>query len=179
MIITMFEVCGLFWSGVVAIFGPQDDIPSMHVQSICENYDIPHIEARSEPNWHRSDLSINLYPSPNQLCSVYIDLVRAWDWHSFAIIYDANDGKYLAYLNKLILIHCLSRLTGILHFKEFFDRNLNESWSIKIFQLRSDIPYRDVLWEVKRSNEKNIILDVRTDVFDRSAQSGTTGRHSD
>lgn len=87
------SVCGLLWSGVVAIFGPQDDISSMHVQSICENYDIPHIEARPDHDWHRSDLTINLHPSPYQLSSVYIDLVRAWNWQSFAIIYEANDGK--------------------------------------------------------------------------------------
>lgn len=54
---------------------------------------------------------------------------------------------------------------GILHFKQLFERHLNESWSIKVFQLRSETSYRDVLWDVKRSNEKNIILDVRTEIL--------------
>lgn len=30
-----------------------------------------------------------------------------------------------------------------------------------MFQLKDDIPYRDVFWKVKQTQEKNIILDVR------------------
>ena len=51
-------------------------------------------------------------------------------------------------------------MSGIMHFKEFFDMSLNETWNIRTFQLMDDIPYRDIFWRVKQTNEKNIILDV-------------------
>ncbi|CAG2118559.1 unnamed protein product, partial [Medioppia subpectinata] len=139
------KVCGLLRNGVVAIFGPQSAIPSMHVQSICETFEIPHIETRLDYESHRTDLSINLYPHPNLLSRVYMDLIKLWDWQSFAIIYDSNDG--------------------IMHFKDFFERSLNESWNIRTFQVMDDIPYRDVFWRVKQTNEKNIILDVRKEIL--------------
>ena len=86
------KVCGLLRNGVVAIFGPQDSISSMQVRSICENFEIPHIETRLDYERDRTDLSINFYPHPFQLSKVYMDLIKAWDWKSFAIIYENNDG---------------------------------------------------------------------------------------
>jgi len=49
---------------------------------------------------------------------------------------------------------------GIIHFKDFFEKSLNESWDIKLFQLMPDRPYRDIFWKVKQTGQMNIILDV-------------------
>ena len=86
-------VCGLLRSGVAAIFGPLSGITSMHVQSICDALEIPHIETRWDMQLHRDDLSINLYPRPSVLAKAYIDIVRAWNWRHFAVVYEDNDGK--------------------------------------------------------------------------------------
>ncbi len=93
-------VCGLLRNGVVAIFGPQDSIASMQVQSICETFEIPHVETRLDFESKRTDLSINLYPHPSILAKVYMDLIKAWNWKSFAIIYEQNDG--MNFTNKIL-----------------------------------------------------------------------------
>ncbi|XP_054153108.1 glutamate receptor ionotropic, kainate 2-like [Oppia nitens] len=150
------KVCSLLRNGVVAIFGPQNSIPSMHVQSICETFEIPHIETRLDYESHRTDLSINLYPHPSLLSRVYMDIIKQWEWQSFAIVYDRNDG--------------------IIHFKEFFEKSMNHTWNIKVFQLKDDIPFRDIFWKLKESKERNIILDVRkeaiVEVFNQAQQVG-------
>lgn len=77
----------------MAIFGPLNDISAMQVKSICDALEIPHIETRYNFELQRTDLSINLFPRPPILIKTYIDLVKAWDWKSFAIVYENNEGK--------------------------------------------------------------------------------------
>ncbi|RWS23165.1 glutamate receptor: ionotropic kainate 3-like protein, partial [Leptotrombidium deliense] len=64
----------------------------MHVQSICDALEIPHIETRLDFQLQRDDLSINLYPRPSMLARAYVDIVNAWGWKHFAIVYEENEG---------------------------------------------------------------------------------------
>lgn len=64
----------------------------MHVQSICDALEIPHVETRWDFQLQRDDLSINLYPRPPVLARAYTDLVKAWGWRHFAIVYEDNEG---------------------------------------------------------------------------------------
>lgn len=86
-------VCSVLRNAVVAIFGPNDSIDSMQVQSICEAFEVPLIEMRPDFESHRADQSINLFPHPSLLVNAYIDLVREWRWKSFAIIYEEDSGR--------------------------------------------------------------------------------------
>lgn len=88
-----FSVCGLLKNGVAAIFGPISDVISDHVQSICDALEIPHVETRSDFQLSRDELSINLYPRPVILARAFMDLVKAWNWRHFAIVYEENEGK--------------------------------------------------------------------------------------
>lgn len=85
-------VCNLLANGAVALFGPLSGRTSLHIQSISDSLEIPHIEC----HWNIEDqvdhLSINLYPKPSSLSRAYVDLVKAWNWKSFAIIYEDNHG---------------------------------------------------------------------------------------
>jgi len=88
-------VCSLLRNGVVAIFGPLSLGPtSTHTQSICDALEIPHVETRWDFQLHRDDLSINLYPKTAVLAKAYVDLVKAWNWQTFAIAYENNEGIY-------------------------------------------------------------------------------------
>lgn len=87
------SACDLLENGVVAIFGPLSRITSMHVQSICDALEIPHVKTQWDFQLQRDDLSINLYPRPSVLARAYVDLVKAWNWKSFVIVYEDNEGN--------------------------------------------------------------------------------------
>ena len=84
-----------FNTGVAGIFGPLSGTASVHVQSICDALEIPHIETRPDLESSRDELSINLYPRPSVLARAFIDLVKAWNWRHFAIVYEENEGRHL------------------------------------------------------------------------------------
>jgi len=135
------KVCGILRHGVVAIFGPLSSPTSIHVQSICDALEIPHIETRWDFQLERDDLSINLYPRPQVLSHAYTDLIKAWGWTHFAILYEENEG--------------IMRLQDI-----FREAQLND-WKVSLYQFKPGRAYRDAFWRIKRSNERNIVLDVR------------------
>lgn len=137
-------MCELLPQAPVAVFGPFNDISAMHVQSMCENFEIPHIEARLLIDFkHRTDLSINLNPHYFVLSKVFISLLDSWKWTTFVVIYEDSDS--------------------IVHFSDFFERSNEKSWTVSMFQLKPDVPYRDILWQVKQTGILNIFLDIRTE----------------
>lgn len=75
-----------------AIIGPQNTQSALHVQSICDAKEMPHIETRWDPVNKMS--SINLYPEPLTLGKVFVDLVAVFEWKSFTILYE--NGKFRA-----------------------------------------------------------------------------------
>ena len=77
----------------MTIFGPLNGLTAMHVQSICNTFNIPHIETRRDFHSQTNNFSINLYPSPRLLTRAYIDIIKSWNWKSFAIVCEDNDGK--------------------------------------------------------------------------------------
>ncbi|VVD06063.1 unnamed protein product [Leptidea sinapis] len=86
------RVCHLLRSGVAAIFGPQSAPAAAHVQSICDTMELPHLETRWDYRTRRESCLVNLYPHPAALSRAYVDLVRAWGWKSFTIVYENSDG---------------------------------------------------------------------------------------
>ncbi|KZC04140.1 Glutamate receptor, ionotropic kainate 1 [Dufourea novaeangliae] len=97
------QLCHLLRSGVAAIFGPQSAHTASHVQSICDTMEIPHLETRWDYRLRRQSCLVNLYPHPTTLSKAYVDLVKAWGWKSFTIIYENNEG--LVRLQELLKAH--------------------------------------------------------------------------
>lgn len=138
------------------------------------------------------DLTVNLYPPAYLLNSAYIDLIYAWNWSSFAIVYE--DGNSMIKLQDL--------------FKESTAGSWTNRWQIKLFQFEPrhrtrparDEPslagahtlagpalpasadkgarpeqlatrapstrfgsFRDIFWRIKSLGEQNILLDIRTE----------------
>lgn len=90
-----FSVCKIIKDGVAAIFGPSSQISSGHVQSICNSLSIPHIQTHWDARDVRDHFSISLYPHFQTLGRAYVDIINYWQWTSFTVIYDDNDGRYL------------------------------------------------------------------------------------
>ncbi|XP_068238713.1 glutamate receptor ionotropic, kainate 2-like isoform X2 [Palaemon carinicauda] len=137
------RVCNLLRSGVAAIFGPQSGQTSSHVQSICDALEIPHIETRWDYRLRRDDYSVNLYPHPSSLSKAYLDLVRLFQWKSFCILYEDNEG--------------------LVRLQELLKTPSPNEFRVSIRQLPRGDDYRPLLSEVKAALEQNIILDCKTD----------------
>ncbi|KAF8792731.1 Glutamate receptor ionotropic like protein [Argiope bruennichi] len=162
--------CGLLQKGLGAIFGPQMELSSMHVQSICDDLEVPHIEARWEYRLNRDQLSINLYPKPSELSEAFVRVVKAWNWEEFIVLYEEDNA--------------------IIRLKEFLQEGENQKWDIKLYQFRND-SYRDTFWEIKRAAisrskadtviEYRIVLDVPRehlyDVLKAAQQVGMMTEH--
>ncbi|XP_074099238.1 kainate-type ionotropic glutamate receptor subunit 1D isoform X7 [Cotesia typhae] len=137
------RVCHLLSIGVAAIFGPQNAHTASHVQSICDTMEIPHLETRWDYRLRRESCLVNLYPHPTTLSKAYVDLVKAWGWKSFTIIYENNEG--LVRLQELLKAHGPSE------------------FPIAVRQLGETDDYRPLLKQIKNSAESHIVLDCSTE----------------
>ncbi|XP_024943087.1 glutamate receptor ionotropic, kainate 2 isoform X6 [Cephus cinctus] len=154
------RVCHLLKTGVAAIFGPQSAHTASHVQSICDTMEIPHLETRWDYRLRRESCLVNLYPHPTTLSKAYVDLVKAWDWKSFTIIYENNEG--LVRLQELLKAHGPSE------------------FPIAVRQLGEGSDYRPLLKQIKNSAESHIVLDCSTDrIYDVLKQAQQIGMMSD
>ncbi|XP_039289562.1 glutamate receptor ionotropic, kainate 2 isoform X1 [Nilaparvata lugens] len=154
------RVCHLLRSGVAAIFGPQSGQTASHVQSICDTMEIPHLETRWDYRLRRESCLVNLYPHPTTLSKAYVDLVQAWGWKSFTIIYENNEG--LVRLQELLKAHGPSE------------------YPITVRQLGEGSDYRPLLKQIKNSAESHIVLDCSTDrIYNVLKQAQQIGMMSD
>lgn len=83
-------VCELLSEGVVGVFGPGSPETAIHVQSICDAKEIPQVEIMWNPYQKNKLRSLNVYPHPSSLSLALVDVVRAWKWKDFTIIYQVR-----------------------------------------------------------------------------------------
>ncbi|GLV43975.1 Kainate-type ionotropic glutamate receptor subunit 1D [Carabus blaptoides fortunei] len=134
-------VCSMLSSGVFSIFGPSSKSSSLHVQSICDTKEMPHVETMCNFHQHRGSCQVNIYPHPPVLARLFVDIVKSLKWKSFTIIYETGDS--LPRISELL------KLSG------------TKRYSITLKQLDSMYTgsYRTALKEVKNSGEINFIID--------------------
>jgi ionotropic glutamate receptor len=81
-------VCRLMRKGVMGILhGPVSANAATHVQNICDAKEMPFLETRYDP--YTEQPVINLHPHPSTLAHLYADLVDAFGWTSFTIVYES------------------------------------------------------------------------------------------
>uniref|UniRef100_A0A8D8RHZ1 Glutamate receptor 1 n=1 Tax=Cacopsylla melanoneura TaxID=428564 RepID=A0A8D8RHZ1_9HEMI len=154
------RVCHLLRTGVAAVFGPQSGQTASHVQAICDTMEIPHLETRWDYRLRRESCLVNLYPHPNTLSKAYVDLVKAWGWKSFTIIYETNEG--LVRLQELLKAHGPTE------------------YPIRVRQLGEGNDFRPLLKQIKNSAESHIVLDCSTErIYEVLKQAQQIGMMSD
>ncbi|XP_065092491.1 glutamate receptor ionotropic, kainate 2 isoform X2 [Ochlerotatus camptorhynchus] len=122
--------------------------------------EIPHLETRWDYRLRRESCLVNLYPHPSTLSKAYVDLVAAWGWKSFTIIYETNEG--LVRMQELLKAHGLSE------------------YPITVRQLSDSGDYRPLLKQIKNSAESHIVLDCTTDkIYEVLKQAQQIGMMSD
>ena len=96
------RVCHLLSLGIATIIGPQSGGASHHIQSICDNFEIPHIETSWNVLDKRTEYSINLSPNPKTIGRAHKSLILSYGWSTITILYQRNDALIrLAELLKL------------------------------------------------------------------------------
>ncbi|XP_046669515.1 glutamate receptor ionotropic, kainate 2-like [Homalodisca vitripennis] len=136
-------VCELLSEGVAGVFGPQSPDTTDHVQSVCDTKEIPHVEQRWDIRQRRGSCLINLYPHPSSIAKALADLVTAFKWGSFTVIFDQSEG--------------LVKLKDLL---SYYD---HRGFPVTVRQLDEGNNYRETLRRIKHVNEKNIVLDCAAD----------------
>ena len=76
--------------GIVGIFGPVSALSAAHVQSMCNAFEIPHLQWHWDPRDARDYYSISLFPHYLTLSQAYRDMVRYWGWTKFTVLYENN-----------------------------------------------------------------------------------------
>lgn len=134
--------------GVAAVFGPPSATAAGHIRSICDHLEIPHIEARWDTDKMKKDYSLNLYPHPESLSQAFMDLIDAFQWKEFLILYEDNEA--------------LIKLQDVLKLSPN-----DPDMRIIVRQLipTKDDDYRPLLKDIKKSGNTRILLDCRTELI--------------
>ncbi|XP_054273168.1 glutamate receptor ionotropic, kainate 2-like [Macrosteles quadrilineatus] len=136
-------VCELLAEGVVGVFGPQSVDTTDHVQSTCDTKEIPHVEQRWDIRQRRGSCLVNLYPHPSSIAQALADLVKAFKWNSFTIVFDQSED--------------LIKMKDLL---SYYD---HRGFPVTVRQLDEGSNYRPTLRRIKNTEGKNIVLDCATE----------------
>ncbi|RWS14649.1 glutamate receptor ionotropic: kainate 2-like protein [Dinothrombium tinctorium] len=130
--------------GVVALFGPQDPLLGIHVQSLCDALDIPHIESRLQnlgENSHGKEFSINLHPGSTAISDSLRELIIYLNWTKVAVIYE--DDMSLIGLQELVKPPALPKNVQF------------------VFRKSTPDNFRDTLRDIKSRNIYSMIVDAK------------------
>lgn len=134
-------VCSLLNAGVAGIIGPTSEISTMHIRSVCDALEIPHLEVHYDIEARSDALTINLHPRPEVLARAFSDLNRVLGWEDFAVVYDYNEEVLL--------------FSGVLQ------QARDKGWNVQLYQLNHNKPFRETFWQVQEDGKNNIVLDVK------------------
>jgi hypothetical protein len=86
----MVATCRLVSNGVVAILGPSSQDNAQMVQTICDDKDVPLLDAR----WvgRPKGPTISFYPHQGVLTRVYMEVLDAWNFQDFVVLYENDDS---------------------------------------------------------------------------------------
>ncbi|KAJ8944593.1 hypothetical protein NQ318_006007 [Aromia moschata] len=137
------NVCSFLNVGVVGVFGPSSRLNAIAIQSICDAKEVPHITTKYNHFAPRDGTEINFHPHPPTLSMAYFDVVMAWEWKSFTVLYEDNES--LLRVNTLIQ---LAKERGVLVSVQQLDK----------YQTGN---YRTTLKQIKTTGEKFFVIDCQ------------------
>ncbi|KAH9425801.1 Glutamate receptor ionotropic, kainate 1, partial [Dermatophagoides pteronyssinus] len=122
------KACKLIRDGAVAIFGPSDDRIGVHVQSVCDTLDIPHLETRKHNLNIGKEFSINLHPGAFAVAQSIRVLITFLNWTRIAVIYEDDIN--------LIGLQELTTLPLAKNVQFFFRKTQQDSFRETLMDLR-------------------------------------------
>lgn len=126
---------------VGVIFGPEWSPAAAHAMSICDAKEIPYVETRFDEDAAQKRSVVNMHPSQDTLGQMLIDVIRAFEWRSFTILYQSP--TWLQRIYRLLEMNNLKKEMIVV-------RQLVQEWGY--------LDFRPTLTKLKRSGERNIVL---------------------
>ncbi|XP_017844827.1 glutamate receptor ionotropic, kainate 2 [Drosophila busckii] len=129
-------LCRMLETGIAGVFGPSSRHTAVHLMSICDAMDIPHIYS------YMSEYAegFNLHPHPADLSKALYSLITAFEWSRFIFLYES--AEYLSILNEL---NNLFGTNGPVVTVLRYDMQLNGN-------------YKPVLRRVRKSKDNRIVV---------------------
>lgn len=80
------KLCRMLETGIAGVFGPSSRHTAVHLMSICDAMDIPHIYS------YMSEYpeGFNLHPHPADISKALYSLVTAFEWSRFIFLYESG-----------------------------------------------------------------------------------------
>lgn len=146
---------------------------SYHVASICDAFEIPHIQ--TQYSWHPTagPFSLKMYPKPEMVSRAVLDLIRKLEWQKFAVLYEDDEGNLRGASRSSTNQHAC--LTDIVFVNEIFKENQGEgnppkgafsgplNWEIGLFAFETIDTYRETFEQVRKDSFHNIVLHVKSE----------------
>ncbi|KAG5882511.1 hypothetical protein JTB14_033312 [Gonioctena quinquepunctata] len=141
--------CELLENGVVGILGPFSEDNSNVVQSVCDLKEVPHIEVRWD-DYPLNGTVVNIHPYPDTLMKTYYDIIVAWGWKDFVILYENTES--FQRVGELLKLFEPSKQRIVVR-----QLNVNEE---------SEEGFRTVLKEVRKSGATHFVLDCSNEILE-------------
>lgn len=140
------RLCRMLRNGVVAVLGPNAPPTALHTLNICDAKEIPYVDYRSDADTRPP--VINMQPHPDAMAQLFVDLIVAWDWQGFTILYES--APWLPRVAELLKLNDPKEYT-------ITARHINAGLT--------DANYRSVLRRVRLASDTQILVHCSIDVL--------------
>lgn len=140
----------LFQNGAGIIIGPQWSQSVSHVINICDAKEIPYIDTNFDEDAATKRSVINMYPSHDTLDILLVDVIKAFGWEKFTIVYQSS--TWLQRIDLLLQMNNLRKQAIAVH---------------QLVVENAYFDFRATLREIKISNQTNIVLSVSTSILQK------------
>lgn len=130
------NLCRMLETGIAGVFGPSSRHTAVHLMSICDAMDIPHIYS------YMSEYpeGFNLHPHPKDISRALYSLIISFDWSRFIFLYES--AEYLSILNEL---NSLFGMNGPIVTVLRYDMQLNGNYKTILRRIRKSLDNRIVV----------------------------------
>ncbi|KAJ8723326.1 hypothetical protein PYW08_003238 [Mythimna loreyi] len=141
-------ICTLLESNVFGVFGPTRKGSLLHIQSIADFLEIPHVITNPIETQNRNWSVINLYPHHLSYSQIFADLIELKGWTEFTIIYEG--AELLPFFDNILSMQ---------------DLDTGQKISINIVQLPDGDDFRTQLKFVKKSGSLNYVINCGIEIL--------------
>lgn len=127
--------------------------------------EMPHIDLRYDPA--STATSVNIFPDAEALAAAYVDIIRAFGWESFTILFEngrsvGSESPLPRWINKMILL--APYMIGMSELLKLYDPK-GETITVRQLDLGISNNYRAILRRVQQSGEKYIVLHCSVEIL--------------
>ncbi|KAL5284003.1 GRIK3 family protein [Megaselia abdita] len=129
-------ICEILPFGIGSIFGPSHFYSSKHLLNLCDEKEIPFIEIYD----NIKPTAFNLYPDKASIADALHDIIDAYEWPSFTLLYESGD--YLGIVTELIQLYAEG----------------GPVMNIRKYDLQINANYRSILRKIRKSEDNCILI---------------------